>query len=475
MDKNSDIDSSQETRPFKINELSSRKKKPKQYLSLDSIFTIIVASVFALSISISFTFLTKNTYLKFYRNNYACVINSASTGSIAYIYKYPKKYRHKLPPFSQVSRSQNFEPAIGEIEIDENIEAEMESILIFCENGIMDDSKDTTNITETPVYFISTIGMRRLPNSDKNKKLTIVRDTIKQTNFKFKDNKAKVISGIEESKYNWITVNYLHNILTINEKKNETYKDTYGVINLNSFSVEISYIPENKNEVDNMLNLNIGNLNYKLFTYSFENYGKDDMYEKLFLYLIQNNQNQENNRINHPCFLKGYEEKFTDKSNNKTYNFIGKGDFNECKNIVKNLIVKKNCPQNSNYCSLEGISLPKMKNGQKFNAISDFVVTSTFLQMDEVNLHSPADLLELTKIFCEKSWEKVNDEKKDWDPDDLKMHCFIGNYIYHLLVYGLGFGENNKNIIFGSRINNVDANFALGEMIYETNNIINAR
>ena len=65
----------------------------------------------------------------------------------------------------------------------------------------------------TPVLLMATAGMRLLTKQQQQSVMAEVRSVLKDKSispFQFKDVNARIISGIDEAVYGWITVNFLN-------------------------------------------------------------------------------------------------------------------------------------------------------------------------------------------------------------------------------------------------------------------------
>ena len=466
----------------KLNGRFNEKRYPSSFTYLNEkrsfsfSYLIVFVIILVITLSVSYTVISQSN-IKTSSFKFGCLIDAASSSSRVGVFKWKKKSKNSLPALIQITQSEKYKPALDHIKTDSELEKQINEMLNYCENKIHSFSEDKSNVKKSPIYLMATAGMRSLSTDEQSKKLNFVKSTIKKSNFHFyNENFARVITGKEEGIYGWITANYLNKVFLTNNKFKKLKKETFGALDLGGGSVEITFVPEEKGiQIENnndFANIKIGKKNYNIYSHSFENYGQDEMFDKSFKYLISKNNNTNINNnitIEHPCLLNGYDEKFSDKNTNKEYNFIGNNNIEKCQELIKNLIEKKNC--NSNFCSIQGISQPKISENQKFYAISVFAFAGTFLGLDEINFHSPKEFFELAKIYCAKNWKDVIEKNKEFDKSYLRLYCFTGNYIYNLLVNGFGFGEDWKNIIFSSKVNGIEVSWALGAMVYETVNL----
>ena len=75
----------------------------------------------------------------------------------------------------------------------------MNILLDYCKNRIIELSNNKSNLSEVNFYLKATAGMRSISEEEQNKKLNIIRNVIRKSEFNFlEDDWAKVINGSEE-------------------------------------------------------------------------------------------------------------------------------------------------------------------------------------------------------------------------------------------------------------------------------------
>ena len=395
--------------------------------------------------------------------NYACIIDAGSTSSKEYIYKWQSSNESNFIPEITPVKNNAFKPPLSSLKQKIDIENHTKKLLEYCEKEINIISNNTFDIKKTPFYLKATAGMRSLPENEQDQIIKVVREEIQKSNFLFLYKEwARVITGNEEGIYGWISVNYLTKSLIENNNLN-IIKNTYGVMDLGGSSLEITFLSEFFTNSENFYEIDIGKLKYSLYTFSFSHYGQNDMFKKVLIYLIENNEQSNNVNIPHPCLYKNYNESFN--YNNTNYYFYGIGNFEKCGEITKKQIIKKMCIEEN--CSIEGIYQPKIEKNQKFYAISGFAYVAEYLGLNKTIYYSAKDILNATEKLCHKNVEEIKKEHGD-NMEYAKIYCFSGNYIYNIFVDGFGFEENWKNIILSNEINGEDASsWSLGAMVHE--------
>ncbi|XP_072883220.1 ectonucleoside triphosphate diphosphohydrolase 1 isoform X5 [Hemitrygon akajei] len=140
--------------------------------------------------------------------------------------------------------------------------------------------------SETPVYLGATAGMRllRLQNQTQAEKLLqTVEKFIDSYPFDFQG--ARIISGMDEGAFGWITINYLMgNFGMVSAGGNP---NTLGALDLGGASTQITFIPSSLIESpENAMDFRLYGRNYHMYTHSFLCYGKDQAMKMLLQSLM---------------------------------------------------------------------------------------------------------------------------------------------------------------------------------------------
>lgn len=429
------------------------------------IIVIVIATIISIlliiSIVILISHLSEEEKIKI---NYACMIDAGSSSSKEHIYKLesPSKEHYPVPELFLIADNV-VKPALGKLIEETDIKNHLNSLFDFCESGIKNITNNKVNTESIPFYLLATAGLRTLDIEVQKKIINIVRDSIKERKFLFKnDYWAKVLTGAEEGIFGWIAINYLTKAIIENNKEKKIKNNSHGVLDLGGSSLEITFLTNITKATDNIYSFEIGDLNYPLYTYSFEHYGQNDMYSTILQNSITD-ELKDNPIIQHPCLFKGYNETAT--FNDTEYIFNGTGNFEQCHEMTKKVIKKKEC--NYDHCSFEGVYQPIIEENQKFYAISGFAYIAEFFGFKPDIYYSAKEILNETEKLCNKTVEEIKKEYGE-NLEYSKMYCYAGNYIYNLLVNGFGFDENWKNIIFSNKVNGKESGgWSQGAMVYE--------
>ena len=440
---------------------SKKNNKTIKLIIVIASCTLFVAFVFSLCIAL---LLLRSPYDEGKdtpeTNFYGCICDTGSSSTRVSVYTWPHRKSNTIPVMTEVGRN-NTKSGMHKLNDDE-IKRDMKLLLDFCRDKITEVSKNKSNISEANFYLKATAGMRSISVEEQNKKLNIIRKTIRESEFRFlKDDWAKVMNGSEEALFGWITGNYLNRILFENEKAGKIGKRPYGSIDLGGYSLEIAFYTSEEIK-DHKVNLNLNNINYNLYSYCFENYGQEKFYEALLHHIIDS-QKEENSSIviKHPCYLNGYKTIYLYKE--KNYTIEGENNFDKCQEEIK-IIMKINEEKSM---SMNNTYQPSIPEDTMFYGISALYWSANFFKLTDNKFHAPNEFLNVAKEFCQKKWEDVVKEYTTAEEYRLKNYCISGLYIYLFLAKGFKLNESKKLIMFPDKINGVEMSWTLGAMSYE--------
>ncbi|EDO43911.1 predicted protein [Nematostella vectensis] len=300
---------------------------------------------------------------------------------------------------------------------------------------------------QTPVYLFATAGMRLLPVDQKiaviNEVNNFLRDS-KKSPFAFKKGNAKVISGIDEATYDWVTVNFLMGALT-GESDTE-----YGVLDMGGASTQNAFDTNNTQHITVVLDLTKGML--PLYAHSYLGYGEQEA-RKRFIRFLVNNRRHNRKVITNPCYNSNFEKRVEVDG----AEYLMRGGFNPqmCHMIIKSLFFclsskKDNCPFHQQ---------PRLKG--KFYSFSLF--TYAFRETGVVSKNGERIDMETLKrkmlSFCGRDLTEKELANKYTTP-----RCFQLNFIYSMLTDGYRV-DNSFELYNGESINGLDLNWTLGAML----------
>ncbi|XP_032890126.1 ectonucleoside triphosphate diphosphohydrolase 1 isoform X4 [Amblyraja radiata] len=284
---------------------------------------------------------------------------------------------------------------------------------------------------------------------------------------------ARIISGLDEGAFGWITINYLMGNL---QQDTAGEPDTLGALDLGGGSTQITFVPDREVQApENAMHFRLYGRDYNMYTHSFLCYGKDQALKML----MQNLMVPDQGTIRNPCFNLGYEKSInvsdffnspctpgTARSWNQTLRVVGTGDSRQCGLQVRALLNHSACSWTS--CSFNGLYQPPVWGN--FGAFSAYYFVTAFFNKGQQR-QSLSELKEAVEKFCSMSWAKatsVYNIKERY----LSENCFSGHYVLALLISGYNFSAATwDSIQFIKKIKGSDAGWTLGYMLNLTNMI----
>ena len=440
--------------------ISSTEKKKKLVL-------IIILSISFLPIGLSiYCFINYFNKIKYDDGGdnpenalYGCMCDAGSSGTRVSVYRWPKRKKNIIPDIAEIARHKTI-PGIHQ-KNEKELEETMNTLIGFCKERIIESSKNASNLSDVSFYLRATAGMRSISKEEQKKKLDIIRNVIKKSHLKFlNDDWVKVIDGNEEGLFGWICVNYLNRILFINEEAEKQKDMPYGSIDLGGYSLEITF-STNETIKEHNMSLNFTQINYNLYSYSFEDYGQTRFIEILMESIFNSSKSENSTIITNPCYLEGYNETYQFKNIN--YTFVGKTNISKCQEYIKS-IMKIN---KENEKSMNDVYQPKIPEDLKFYGISGLYWIAKFFKIADNKFHSASEILTATDELCKKKWEEALNHYKIKDKEKLKKYCSAGYYVYYFLVEGFKIDENKKLLNFPEKIDGKEPAWTLGAMSYE--------
>ncbi|XP_018960625.1 ectonucleoside triphosphate diphosphohydrolase 8-like [Cyprinus carpio] len=340
----------------------------------------------------------------------------------------------------------------------------------------------------TPVYLGATAGMRLLSLQNKSLADSILAEvtkTIQSYPFDFRG--ARILSGMEEGAFGWITINYL-----IESFIKHTFEGHWihpkarkiiGALDLGGSSTQISFIPKDPVKTpDSSFNLQLYGYKYELYTHSYLCFGQDQALRKLQVYLHKTAGTSP--VISHPCYHVGYNLSLT---LNDLYNspcvvkpnnfnstaivlFSGTGNSSFCLFLMENIVNLTDCAFSPD-CGFNGTYQPPV-NGEFF-AFSAYFYTFDFLGL--VPKAPLTQVLSTIETHCNKNWTSLTAENPKTKEKYLKDYCASAHYIMTILLKGYKFNNSWDQISFEKQVADTDVGWTLGYMLNLTNMIPSER
>ncbi|XP_055328642.1 ectonucleoside triphosphate diphosphohydrolase 1-like [Paramacrobiotus metropolitanus] len=348
--------------------------------------------------------------------------------------------------------------------------------------GFAKDSIPRPSWDKTEIYLGATAGMRLLEATNATMAASIMDAIRTEVNgnypFKYSAEHVRIISGIEEGIYGWITVNYLAKTLLFDHI---APKSSVGALDLGGASAQITF----DSEVNYTQTATLFQETYDLYSHSFLCYGLREA-ERQFKALLVQEQNQ--SVILNPCAPTGNTtvepmnsvfghyctSGFHSDVKSDSLSFVGTSNSTECSAMVGKLFNKTYCPYSGfDRCSFNGVYEAPLTG--KFMAFSGFYFVMEFFNLTNVNRSGgvvPLPLYrEVIKDFCLKNYSEINILNAS-DPHSpfITQYCFDAHFVDNILTLGYGFNDTTfEQIRFVPDIDGMALGWTLGLALNSTN------
>lgn len=307
-------------------------------------------------------------------------------------------------------------------------------------------------VASTPIYVLSTAGMRLLPEKQRNAVLKeTCRSLQKNSNFLINDcaDHVQVIDGGTEGIYGWLALNYLMGQFDNYEVHDETH-ESIGFMDMGGASTQIAFVPSSPEEIkkhdEDLSRVVLRNINgelqtWRVFVETWLGFGANQARSRYLKNLISLSTYSKllKKTVLDPCMpkdaqIKGFEQ------DGKKYNIKGTGNYESCIRDIYPLLMT-HLPCVDEPCLFNGMHTPQMNfEKDKFVGVSEYWYTANdiFHSGGEYNFHS---FNEKVKGFCESSWEDVLKNSKDGQYSQLPESflydaCFKASWVVNVLHEG---------------------------------------
>lgn len=340
------------------------------------------------------------------------VVDAGSTGSRVHVYSYDLN-EHQYPTQIHEIWYKKIQPGFAQVKATKN------DVAHYLNHLLID-----APVSEIPIYFYATAGMRLLPDDQQLALFKLLQDWFeKQKKWQLKE--AKTISGRDEGVYGWLAVNHQLNAFNTNKP--------VGFMDMGGASVQIAFPVENTQGINgsDFVEMDVNDHHYALFVRSFLGLGQTEVMKR-FEYSAS-------------CYSLGYLMSNGD---------IGQGDAATCVEDIAQFITASGVDQVQ----------PILENNQvtQWYTIGglNMLATTTLFHFDELQMTSELFIDQADKAICHSSWQDV--EKAEPTNDRNYAFCLNSSYYYALLVHGYGI-KPAKPIHFMPQQQNAD--WSLGVLL----------
>ncbi|XP_028984303.2 ectonucleoside triphosphate diphosphohydrolase 3 [Betta splendens] len=444
------------------------------------VLLLLLASVAAL---VAVAVIQDTWRFKEYSEEFGIVIDSGSSRSNVYLYKWPGQKQNETGVVTELMNCRVEGDGISEMKVNNNqTDAESWKAFTTCMDRIARVIPAQKH-NATPLFLGATAGMRLLHKKDPQRSGDILASLSKYLSaLPFAFQNASIITGQEEGLYGWITVNYLMGNFLERNLWNAYVRPagakTVGSMDLGGASTQIAFAVQANLSGPDYMRVKLYGYPYNVYTHSFLCYGRNEANKRVLDKIVQDSPDP--TRIPNPCYLEGfnitleassiYDTECTTKPRNykpqQKYFLVGAPDSDKCGRIVKSIFDFQTC--SSSQCSFNGVEQPPVTG--EFMAYAGFYHTASTLRM---NGTSDLDQFNSSvRKFCHTSWAKARKEN-EWVSDRyLRTYCYAAHYIFTLLTDGYKFDKETwKGIDFKREVKKTSVGWSLGYMLSMSNMI----
>lgn len=390
--------------------------------------------------------------------NYGIVIDSGSSGSRIQIYRWENvaQLRKSASPeilagpptiTQEDGWSKKISPGISSFAGNHKAvwKKHYQLLFQFAETVIPADK-----IAATPVYILSTAGMRLVPEKQRRAILDETCKAVKKnTGFYISrcEDHVQTIDGLTEGVYGWLALNYLMALFSQPEAKSVGFMDMGGA------STQIAFVPaaqEIQNHNEDLSTVTLRSIDghsheWRVFVETWLGFGANQGRRRYLDHLISvaasSRPGARLKVVLDPC-MPGGSTISSYKYGKKTYQIQGTGNYESCLREIYPLLMK-HVPCTDEPCFFNGVHGPKMDfEKDKFVGVSEYWYTANdvFHSGGEYNFHS---FNEKVKGFCESSWDTILENSKTGAYSGLPTEylldsCFKASWVVNVLHEGFG-------------------------------------
>jgi Golgi nucleoside diphosphatase len=299
-----------------------------------------------------------------------------------------------------------------------------------------------TSLPQTRIFVYATAGMRLLSEVDQARVLAGVFAFLSENSpFRVGQKNIRVIDGIEEGIFGWLSVNHLLG----NFVKS---RPTVGALDMGgaSFQIALQVGPQDAA----LHRVTIGTQTIPLYAYSYLGYGANEALKQitrsLFAILPAG-------KLKHPC----YPRQFNDTDDGREIE--GTGDFGKCAHLAHQILIDA--------IGFEAVQVPNLAATNEFVGMASFYYTNNFLKLPENS--TLAELKRAGTKFCATDWQTTL--KDGGDPSYVRTYCWYAAYQWVLLTEGYHFEDGRTVLRKLDEIGGVDLSWTIGAMLSHAQDI----
>jgi Golgi nucleoside diphosphatase len=300
------------------------------------------------------------------------------------------------------------------------------------------------SLADTRIFVYATAGMRLLSAVDQETVLASV--TAYLTNhspFRVSRANIRVIDGIEEGVFGWLSVNHLLGNFVHR-------RPTVGALDMGGASFQIALEVGGRDRAAHSVRL--GSQTIALYAYSYLGYGANEALKQVSRSLLAVLPTTDA-PLGHPCYPVGCEDAYGRRA------LIGTGNFAACAHLAHEILIDA--------AGFDAIQVPNLAATNEFVAMASFYYTNSFLKLPANS--TLAQLKDAATKFCATDWNEIM--KEGGDPSYVKTYCWYAAYQWVLLTEGYHFADGKTVVTKLDDINGVDLSWTIGAMLSHVDDI----
>lgn len=371
---------------------------------------------------------------------YGIMVDAGSSGTRAHIYKWEatKGIPNVQPaPNSSAGWVQKVKLRLADANSDVRVVATIfDPIIKFAASRI-----PVQFIGKTRLFVYATAGLRLLSDIDQQRVMAATFEHLARNSpFKVKPRYVRVIDGIEEGVFGWVSVNHLLGNFVNN-------RPTVGALDMGGASFQIALEVGAKDKAVHYVTL--GAKRVPLYAYSYLGYGANEALKQvtrsLFAVIPASNKPDQ-----HPCYPSEFRGGFPKDTDRK---FVGTGNFEKCASLATEILLGAT--------HFDSVRVPNLAATNSFVAMASFYYLNNFLKLPANS--TLAELKNAVSQFCGTKW--ADTLAKGANPEYATGYCWYGVYQWALLSAGYHFQDGKTYIQKLDDINGVDLSWTIGAML----------
>lgn len=309
--------------------------------------------------------------------------------------------------------------------------------------------------SRTYVFLYATAGMRLLSPGDQARVLDATRTIFDRWPFRFlRPTWSRVISGVDEGVYGWMTANYLLGSFGARDPL-----ATVGALDLGGASTQITFVPSTPVPVEQGgTKVMVGGVVYPLYSVSYLGLGIDQARaRKNDLLLAKYCPGGACTRLTDGCLPLGFEVSIETPTGHNVASY-GSSDGKFCEGAAFAVPPKPVCAN----CTIGDVQQPPLRG--RFYAMSGFAHSLPVWNLNGTST-SIEDLEMAAQNWCSLTYDQIRALQPTITPAFLTSYCFTGIWETTLLR-AWGFPPASRNtIVYTEKVAGVPLSWTLGAMV----------